>query len=136
MSTSEAPLGRRRRDTVLEALERFRRLGSPRAFVSFILFLYVCENEGLTVTELSRVAGATLATTARIVRILSGNEPLEKIPDDCLLFELRLSHNDRRVSFIHLTAQGVDLRNEIDCLIRAATLIAPDPKRLASSSRS
>ena len=47
----------RRRDTVLAGLEEFRRIDPGITVTGIVTFLYVCENEGISMTELASVAG-------------------------------------------------------------------------------
>src|SRR3569623_3502701 len=70
--TEARPAARRERNTILAALELLRATGAPRVFHTLLLFLYVCENEGLTVSELAFVAGMHVTTTARLVKALAG----------------------------------------------------------------
>ena len=47
----------RRRDALLEGLELFRDLHPAITLGNMIAFLYVCENEGLTILDLAQVSG-------------------------------------------------------------------------------
>ncbi len=122
MNKAEPPR-RRRRSTILESLEIFRRLGVPRGFNSMVIYLYVCENEGLTVTELAQVAKMSVASAARLTRIIAGTDPLEPAPPEAVLLELRSSTKDKRVSNVHLTKRGREVRDELEQIIRAAAPI-------------
>jgi DNA-binding MarR family transcriptional regulator len=109
---------------VLEAMEAFRALDPPRAFHAMILFLYVCENEGLNVSELAHVARMQMATTARVVNILSGDGEEGHLPPEEALFEFHSSTADRRLKFVGLSARGRDLRDRIEGFIaRAAPVV-------------
>jgi len=120
MPTSEAAVaGRRERNSLLQALEVFRRLEIPRSFHALILYLYVCENEGLNVSELAYVAGLQVATTARLVKVLAGDLPEEPLKDGHALFEFQTSPEDRRLKFVHLTERGRALREELEGIITA-----------------
>src|SRR3569832_1432229 len=121
MSTNEAPGARKRgRNSVLEARETFRALNTPRAFHGMILFLYVCENEGLNVSELAYVADMQVATTARVVNILSGEGDESALAPDEALFEFRTSSEDRRLKFVHLSERGRRLRDRVEDIIAQA----------------
>lgn len=121
MSTNEATGARKRgRNSVLEALETFRALNTPRAFHGMILFLYVCENEGLNVSELAYVADMQVATTARVVNILSGEGDESALPPEEALFEFRTSTEDRRLKFVHLSERGRQLRDRVERIIAQA----------------
>lgn len=114
---------RRRRNTILAALELFRGLGIPRGFNAMLTFLYVCENEGLTVTELAQVTRMSVASAARLTRIVAGSDPLEPAPAEAVLLELRPSTKDKRVSNVHLTERGREVRNQLERIIRDAAPI-------------
>jgi hypothetical protein len=119
--TASAPL--RQRDSLLAALELFRALKVHRSLTTLILFLYVCENEGLNVSELALASGLQLAGAARLVKMLAGEVPEEPIPPEAVLFELRSTPEDRRLRFIYLSARGRALRDELDGLIARAVPI-------------
>ena len=121
MSSGEAPT--RRRDTILAAIEAFREEGLPRSLSSLMLFLYICENEGLTVSELAYVAKVPVAKAARIVKLLSGESAEAPMPPERALFECRSSPQDRRLKFVHLTERGRRICDRLEILISAATPI-------------
>src|ERR1700722_12659631 len=100
-SRSTGPV--RKRDSLLAALELFQSLELPRSYSSIIMFLYVCENEGLMVSELADVADVRVAVAARLVKILSGDVPDIPVRPDARLLEARESQVDRRLRFIFLT---------------------------------
>ncbi len=124
----------RRRNTLLAALERLRQLDLPRGFHAIILFLYVCENEGVNISELAFIARMRIATVARIVKVLAGLVPEEPVPVTSILFECRECTEDRRVRFVHLSARGQVLRDELETLIAEANPILP-PDPLAALTR-
>jgi hypothetical protein len=119
----------RRRNSVLQALEAFDQSRAPRPFHAIVLFLYVCENEGLSVTELAYVSGSSVATTARTVRVLAGIDSPRPGGGGPPLFELETSTADRRLKFIRLSPAGRAVRDRIDRAIAAAVPIsAPIPR--------
>ena len=91
-----------------------------------ILFLYVCENEGLTVSELAEIGGVPVAGAARLTKTSRG--PRARRAPGCLeaiLFEVR-GGADKRLKFVHLSPRGRELRDQRDALIaRAAPIVAP-----------
>jgi DNA-binding MarR family transcriptional regulator len=128
--TEQAPPARRERNTVLAALELFRATGASRVFYTMLLFLYVCENEGLTVSELAYVARMHVTTTARLVKAMAGEGRAQDADADgggdgfeAPLLEVRASADDHRLKFIHLSAAGRALRGHVGALIRAAVPI-------------
>jgi len=58
----------RSRNAILEALEVFRELHSGITLTNMMTFLYVCENEGLTLLDLASVSDLYLATASRTIR--------------------------------------------------------------------
>jgi DNA-binding MarR family transcriptional regulator len=127
------PAPRRERDTLLAALELFRRVEVPRSLTTLILFLYVCENEGLNVSELALAGGMDVAGAARLVKTLAGQVPQEPVPPEAILFDLRSTPKDKRLRFVHLSSRGRELRDELDRLIARAVPIRPDRSRAAAA---
>ena len=123
MSETDGP--RRERDSLLAALELFRGVEVPRSLTTLILFLYVCENEGLNVSELALAGGVQVAGAARLVKTLAGLVPEEPVPPEAVLFELKSTSADKRLRFVHLSAQGRALRDKLDHLIVRAVPITP-----------
>ena len=118
---------RRRRNTILAALELFRETVKHEAPLrSMTLFLYVCENEGLCVTELAHVARMNIATTARMVRILAGEA--KATAPGMVLFDCRPTPGHGRLKTIWLSAAGLPLRDQCELLIDAAAPIARPPR--------
>lgn len=110
----------RRRSSLLEALEMFRRI-DPNARLSTVLaFLYLCENEGLCVSELAAAAGMTLATASRAARSLAAAETPGALPPAMGLAEIR---PDGKVRALHLTPAGRALRANLDEIAVHATLL-------------
>ncbi|HEY3811640.1 MAG TPA: hypothetical protein VGL66_00315 [Caulobacteraceae bacterium] len=129
--TDDAP--RRERDSLLAALELFRGVEVPRSLTTLILFLYVCENEGLNVSELALAGGVQVAGAARLVKTLAGLVPEEPVPSEAVLFELKSTTADKRLRFVHLSPRGRALRDELERLIaRAVPINLPAASALAA----
>jgi DNA-binding MarR family transcriptional regulator len=110
----------RPRNTVLAALHLFKAL-DPRVSVNELMaFLYVCENEGLTVQELALVGRLTQSTASRSLRALGPADSEWSLQPALGLVRAYLHPNDGRSHVIQLTERGVDLRDRIDALIRQA----------------
>ena len=60
----------RPRDSLLEAILALKALDARISVNEIVAFLYVCENEGLSVQELAYVAGLTQSTASRSQRSL------------------------------------------------------------------
>ena len=131
MTDDDAP--RRERDSLLAALELFRGVEVPRSLTTLILFLYVCENEGLNVSELALAGGVQVAGAARLVKTLAGLVPEEPVPPDAVLFELKSTSADKRLRFVHLSPRGRALRDQLEGLIaRAVPINSTDASALAA----
>lgn len=115
--------GKRERDTLLAAVELFRELDAPQSTNALALFLYVCENEGVNMSELAFVSRLHVATAARLARVLAGED--ETMPARDALFEFRASPEDKRLKFVHLTGRGRELRDRFESLIARAAPIRP-----------
>ena len=117
----------RTRNAVLQALLAFREL-DPRVSVNeAVAFLYVCENEGLTVQELAQVARFTQSTASRSLRAL-GPAGSEWSQAPALgLVEAFINPRDGRSHVIRLSETGRALRERLDIIIRQAAPIAQPP---------
>lgn len=115
----------RPRDSLLEAILTFKAL-DPRISVNEIAaFLYVCENEGLSVQEVAFVAKLTQSTASRSLRALGPPGSEWSQPPALGLVEAFLNPSDARSHVVHLTARGRELRDRLDQIIRTAVTIAP-----------
>ncbi|HYC04559.1 MAG TPA: hypothetical protein VED40_14790 [Azospirillaceae bacterium] len=110
----------RRRSTPLEILEIFRRLDPDVAIKDVCAFLYVCENEGISVGELAFLLGTSRSTATRTVAYLS--EAQGKRP---ALLDLRAWPQDWRVKIVRLTDQGRALRDRVNGVVAEARPAAP-----------
>jgi DNA-binding MarR family transcriptional regulator len=107
-------VGLRRRNTVLAALERFRGGGeAPVNLTQVLAFLYVCENEGLSVSELALLMRTTTATASRTLSALAEGDPAT-----CQgLVRSRVNEKHAQGRIVTLTEKGASLREAIDGLI-------------------
>jgi len=113
----------RRRNTVLETMERLRALGEGMTFNAMLVFMYICENEGINVSELAQVCRMTEATASRSARALTSPNTAGALPPSLGLVELRQDPFDGRGRLLFLTAAGRKLRDAVDESIRAAVTI-------------
>jgi DNA-binding MarR family transcriptional regulator len=116
----------RRRNSMLEGMELFRSVRTQRSFSALILFLYACENEGLTFTELAELAGMPIASASRLIRSLLGHHDRANQAVDPPLFEVQMSPSDARIKAIVLSEEGRAMRDAFESLIAAARPIADD----------
>ena len=115
----------RQRDCVLEALTAFRAM-NPRVSVNEIVaFLYVCENEGLSVQELAYVSGMSQSAASRNLRALGPAGSPWTQPPALGLVEPYLRPTDSRSHVLHLSAEGERMRARLDEIIRRAVTIEP-----------
>ncbi len=107
----------RRRDTVLAAVETFRALDMGINVSNILVFLYVAENEGISVTELATISGLNKPTASRSVRALTQRGSRCALAPYLGLVELCAQGPARNSKTIRLTRQGRDLCARIDRLI-------------------
>jgi len=123
MSPASAPAPTRRRNAVLDTMERLRDLGDGMTFNAMLVFMYVAENEGINVSELAQICRMTEATASRSARALAAPESPGALPPSLGLVELRQDPFDGRGRLLFLTAAGRRLRDKIDETIRRADVI-------------
>jgi DNA-binding MarR family transcriptional regulator len=99
-----------RENSLFAAVGAMRSACSKLTLRQAILFLYVCENEGLSLHELAFVSRVGDATTSRGVKMLSSEDP-ELMPAP--LLRVTAHPGDKRVLLIYLTGQGEALKAEI-----------------------
>lgn len=114
----------RRRNALLEGLELFRDLYPAITLGNMIAFLYACENEGLTILDLSQVSGFYLATASRTIRAFS--EPDKEGAMSPALGLVALTQTDHGKA-IRLTEAGRRFRDQLDQVIAAAVPIDGPP---------
>ena len=119
---------RRRRNTILEALERYRAAHANVSTLHVVAFLYVCENEGLNVSELAQVCAIGRPTASRIARSLAAGRPGGRSEDG--LIECRPNPRDQKGRVLYLTERGRQLRNQLETLISERRAILPIPQHI------
>lgn len=129
MRTSTLP---RRRDSVLEALETLRAAEPAISLTHTLVFLYICENEGLNVSELADVSRTTIATASRTARALTSPRAPDSLKPACGWVESRPNPSDSKGRVLYLTAVGRELRARLEAVIHAREPILPAPDPRAS----
>jgi DNA-binding MarR family transcriptional regulator len=124
MPASLAP-GPRRRNSALEAVERVRRAAPQMNLTQVVAFLYVCENEGLNVSELALICRTTRATASRTAHALAVKGAAGALAPYAGLLELRPNPAAAHGQLIYLSPAGLKLRVEIDGVIARAQRILP-----------
>lgn len=115
----------RRRNSVLAGIEKFRAIDPNVTVTNIVTFLYVCENEGLSVTELGRLAGLSTATASRAIRALASPEAPWSLAPHLGLVKI-LAHGPQRNSkTLILTDAGAELLSDLDAIIADAVPIDP-----------
>jgi DNA-binding MarR family transcriptional regulator len=110
----------RRRNTILAGVEQFRLIDPRVTVTNIVTFLYVCENEGLSITELAGVAGLSTATASRAVRALAPPGAQWTLAPHLDLVNI-LAHGPQRNSkTLVLTARGRELRAKLNEIISGA----------------
>ena len=117
----------RPRDSLLEAILALKAQDARISVNEIVAFLYVCENEGLSVQELAFVAGVTQSIASRSLRSLGRQGSDWAHPPAIGLVEAFLNPTDGRSHVVHLTDKGRALRDRLDELIRRAVPIQYEP---------
>lgn len=113
----------RPRDSLLEALEAFRRAHPAVSVMNAVAFLYISENEGLNVTELAALCQTTCATASRTVASLCGRATnAEGVA--AALVQVRANPRNAIGKVLYLTPEGQRLRVMLDQIIARRTPIA------------
>lgn len=109
----------RRRNSLLQALEAFRAMDPGLVITDLVVFLYVCENEGLNVKELAQVSRLTEATASRRARALGEPDAPGAMAPSVGLVEA-FQGDDGRARLIYLTERGRQVRDQLQQVIGAA----------------
>lgn len=109
--------GERRRNTLLACLTLLRRQAPNITVSEMLAFLYVAENAGIRVKELSELMMTTTATASRAARALvSGGDPGALPPSRGWL--VMASNGRENISrHLYLTPLGVQIAGQLDGLI-------------------
>lgn len=124
----------RRRNTLLASLVALRRLGPDITVSEILAFLYVAENSGIRIKELSELMETTSATASRCSRALLSPSDAGVLPPG--RGWLLMASNDREAKSRHLylTDEGRCLVARLNALIVAARPIPPQPVAQALGS--
>lgn len=117
---------RRHRNALLDAALQFSALHRGAGLRELIVFLYVCENEGLNIQELSTLSKLPQASASRAARALGTAGSDWATRSTLGLVDVFLHPADGRSHVLRLTDQGRALRDRFDEIIRRATPINLD----------
>ena len=113
----------RRRNTVLAALVLLRD-SAPRLTVNELtVLLYVAENPGINIVELSIIAKLNMATASRSVRALACRGTPGALAPYAGLVEVLSNPRDGRGRLLRLTQAGLALCDQLDSIIGRAVPI-------------
>lgn len=88
--------------------------------MQIMTFLYICENEGLNVSELAEVCRTTRATASRNSRALEVREAPGSLPPYLGLVRSATSERGARTRRLFLSPAGEACRIRLDRMIAAA----------------
>jgi DNA-binding MarR family transcriptional regulator len=112
----------RRRSACLAALERMRTWRKDVPLNDVVAFLYVCENEGVTLRELAALTRLDQSTASRtIARLANPGDLAGGAPPP--LVHARARDDDGRALALFLSDTGRSLRSDIDAIIARANPI-------------
>jgi len=107
----------RRRNSFLESILLLRKLHPEITINVIIAFLYIAENPGINIVELSQICGFNMPTASRVARAL-GPEGVEgSLPPYLGLVDIFLNPNDPRGRMLSISDQGRDVCARLDAII-------------------
>jgi DNA-binding MarR family transcriptional regulator len=112
-------------DMLTAALGRLRRRGIELNISQLTAYLYVCENEGLNLSELASVMAVTNQVASYTVRGLLGPDQPRAIRPAADLIRADVSDNDGRALSLSLTPRGAEVRDDLDEIIRSGLSFPP-----------
>lgn len=106
--------GSRRRSTILAAVDTFMSIDPGITLNSILVFLYVAENQGLTISELAAVSGLQKPTASRCIRSLAERGSPDALPPYLGLIRVRRGDLARNSKTLSLSPAGVDLCQRLE----------------------
>jgi DNA-binding MarR family transcriptional regulator len=125
----------RRRNTVLESLERLRRAHPRLNLMQTLALLYVAENEGINLAELASVCRTTRATASRCAHTLARSRSPGAASGETGLVELHPNPDWTHGRLVYLGDAGRRLCRDIEALIAEAHPIFYPGAESADASR-
>ena len=113
----------RRRNAILHGVELFRATAPATNLTGILIFLYVCENPGVSVQSLADLLGLSAATASRSARALLAHGADGALPPYADLLVLVGDVADRRGREFYLSSRGVQLRGRLNEAIERAVQI-------------
>lgn len=115
----------RRRNSFLESVLLLRKLHPEITINGIIAFLYIAENPGINIVELSQICGFNMPTASRVARAMGPADVEGSLPPYLGLVDIFLNPNDPRGRALTISEQGRKLCQSLDAIIAAASPIAP-----------
>lgn len=110
-------------DLLTEALDRERAEHLDLSIPQLVAYLYVCENEGLNLSELASVMRVTNQVASYTVRCLLSPGAERAIDPAADLVRAEVSAQDARTLAFSLTPRGARLRDGLEDLIRTGAAL-------------
>ena len=129
----------RRRNSLLECLERLRRVLPAANLMQLLAFLYICENEGINLAELAQVCRTTRATASRTARALAIARLRGALAGSVGLIDMHANPNWTYGRILHLSEAGRRLAADLDAIICDAcpiAIVAPPHQASANAAPS
>jgi DNA-binding MarR family transcriptional regulator len=114
---------RRRRNSCLAVIETMRRSWGDVSLNEAVTFLYICENEGVNLSELIQLTGLSLSSASRASRRLLSKDAAHALPPALGLVAVAVQSTDKRSRVFFLTDAGRAARDEMNAIIAAAVPI-------------
>ena len=110
----------RRRNSFLESLVMLRGAHPEITINGIVAFLYIAENPGINIVELSQICGFNMPTASRVARSL-GPEGVEgSLPPYLGLVDVFLNPRDPRGRMLSISEHGQAICKRMDAAIAAA----------------
>jgi DNA-binding MarR family transcriptional regulator len=118
----------RRRNVVLDSVLLFRKLHPEITLNGIVAFLYIAENPGINIVELSQICGFNMPTASRVARALGPVDVEGSLPPYLGLVDIFLNPTDPRGRVLSISERGRALCAKLDALIGEGIAISPpDP---------
>lgn len=126
----------RRRNTLLACLTLLRRRAPNISVTEMLAFLYVAENSGIRVKELSALMMTTQATASRAARALVSEGDPGALPPSRGWLVMSSNGRENISRHLHLTPLGAQITAQLDGLIGRAQLILGRAGEVTVATRS
>jgi len=115
----------RRRNSILESVLLLRKAHPEITINGIVAFLYIAENPGINIVELSQICGFNMPTASRVARALGPEDVEGSLPPYLGLVDIFLNPTDPRGRVLSISSQGRALCAKLDALIAEGVPINP-----------